>query len=226
MESLRQEAIARLFYFHALLPSVPLPRWQWLQAAPTPGGQVLGAGLLPASPPLPPAKNLAQPGASKAQTCFVPSGSGDFELIGAVSGLCSWPPGISCLQPRDQGLKPPHTGPQLPAGTILQNLVVHPETPGSSPAGSGVMSPTSIHENAGSLPALARWVKDLALLWVWCRLPATALIRPLTWERPCASAVALKRPQKKEGRMERNKERERKEEKKGNSREQLVIPPS
>ena len=27
---------------------------------------------------------------------------------------------------------------------------------------------------------------DLALLWLWHRLAATALIRPLTWERPCA----------------------------------------
>ena len=26
---------------------------------------------------------------------------------------------------------------------------------------------------------------DLTLLWLWCRLAATALIQPLAWEPPC-----------------------------------------
>ena len=33
---------------------------------------------------------------------------------------------------------------------------------------------------------------DLALLWLWHRLAATALIRPLAWEPPKAVGVALK----------------------------------
>ena len=32
---------------------------------------------------------------------------------------------------------------------------------------------------------------DLALLWLWLWLAATAPIRPLVWEPPCASGEAL-----------------------------------
>ena len=33
---------------------------------------------------------------------------------------------------------------------------------------------------------------DPALLWLWCRMAATALIGPLAWEPPYAADVALK----------------------------------
>ena len=38
---------------------------------------------------------------------------------------------------------------------------------------------------------------DLALLWLWCRPEAIALIRPLAWEPPYAEGAALKNKQTK-----------------------------
>ena len=38
---------------------------------------------------------------------------------------------------------------------------------------------------------------DPALLWLWHRLAAVALIRPLAWEPPYAASVALKNKQTK-----------------------------
>jgi len=34
---------------------------------------------------------------------------------------------------------------------------------------------------------------DLVLLWLWCRLAATAPIRPLAWEPPYAAGAALEK---------------------------------
>ena len=46
----------------------------------------------------------------------------------------------------------------------------------SSHCGSVLTNPTRIHEDEGTIPSLGQWVKDPALLWLWCRLAATALI--------------------------------------------------
>ena len=39
---------------------------------------------------------------------------------------------------------------------------------------------------------------DPELLWLWCRPAAVALIQPLAWEPPCATAVALKSKKQKD----------------------------
>ena len=59
---------------------------------------------------------------------------------------------------------------------------------------------------------------DLALLWLWCRPAAAALIQPLAWELPYAVGAALK-SRRKEGRKERERERERERKKERKKKE-------
>ena len=70
---------------------------------------------------------------------------------------------------------------------------------GSSLHGSAVTNPTSIREDAGSILGLAvscvgrRRGLDLTLLWLWCRLAATAPIQPLVLELTYATGVTPKK---------------------------------
>ena len=53
-------------------------------------------------------------------------------------------------------------------------------------------NPTRNYEVEGLFPGLAQWVRDLMLLWLWCRPAAIAPIGPLAWEPPYAVGTAPK----------------------------------
>ena len=50
---------------------------------------------------------------------------------------------------------------------------------------------------------------DLALLWLWCRLAATAPIQLLVWELPYAVSVTLKKEEEKLSLFSAEAEKER-----------------
>ena len=54
----------------------------------------------------------------------------------------------------------------------------------------------------GLIPGLVQWVKDLALLWLWCRPEATALIRPLAWEPSYAMGAVLEKAKRQKKKKE------------------------
>ena len=79
---------------------------------------------------------------------------------------------------------------------------------------SRIRTQHSVSEDAGSIPSLTQWFKnlallqavaigrrcrsDLALLWLWCKPAAAALIQPLEWELPYTTGLAIKRKKRKE----------------------------
>ena len=60
-----------------------------------------------------------------------------------------------------------------------------------------LMNPTSIHEVAGSIPDLDKWIKNSVCRELWCRPATVAPIRPLSWELPYLAGAALKSRKKK-----------------------------
>ena len=67
---------------------------------------------------------------------------------------------------------------------------------------------TRNYEVVGSIPGLDHCVKDLALLWLWCRPATIALIRPLAWEPPYAAGVALEKVKRQKKKKKKEKEAE------------------
>ena len=70
---------------------------------------------------------------------------------------------------------------------------------GSSHQGAAEMNPTRHQEAEGLIPGLTQWVKDPALLWLWCRPAALTPLRPLAWGLPYASGFGTKKQKNKEG---------------------------
>ena len=84
-----------------------------------------------------------------------------------------------------------HT-PKLPATQPVFKNLSH----GVSVVAQWLTNTTKIHEDSGLIPGLTQWIKDLALLWLWCRI---WLIQPLAWEPPYAECSHKKQKNKKNG---------------------------
>ena len=82
-------------------------------------------------------------------------------------------------------------------GNLDKDIHIHRRKTWSSLHGSVVKELDQNHEVASLIPGLPRWFKDLALrgvghrrgsdpalLWLWPRPAAIALIPPLAWEPP------------------------------------------
>ena len=91
---------------------------------------------------------------------------------------------------------------------ILHALAFKNQPGGVPVVAQWLVNPIRNHEVVGSTPGLAQWVRiqrccelwcgsqtrlDPHLLWLWRRLEATALIRPLAWEPPYAAGAALEK---------------------------------
>ena len=63
---------------------------------------------------------------------------------------------------------------------------------------------------------------DLVLLWLWCRLAATALIGPLAWEPAHATGMTLEKTKKE--RKKRKKEKEKEKLKKEKIKKKCAVP--
>ena len=55
------------------------------------------------------------------------------------------------------------------------------------------MNLTSIHKDMRLIPGSTQWVKDPALLWLWCTWAAAVPIQPLAWELLHTKDAALKK---------------------------------
>ena len=86
--------------------------------------------------------------------------------------------------------------------TLYNNNPIQ-ELPPPPHCGSAETNLTRNHEVAGSIPDLDQWVRDPA--WLWRRLAAVALIRPLAWEPPYTESAALKSKNKKQKKQKTQK---------------------